>query len=265
MKINSTLKLAHAFQQRIIKIAGIECYHVSESDLEVGETYSFDSSLLGIRNPLNDKAQQLLEQIRVREFPEKPSRLTSFFCSPFKRSHWLKLDKPNQTLYKVEAMEPYHIADIGIIDNLLEEDRLVRGSPDIARQYWRGESAYSANHGIEIITPKIKILEKCDKDSTIGKKRFLLKKDLLPKEDWQRPLIVNPTDPIIITMETSYHLQKLYDKKKNLKRPEFPHVWVSFSARKQNSNKLCIIPQGYDNILKKDIFQKQFEYVELIE
>lgn len=265
MKIDYILKLATAFEQHIIKLAGIECYHVSESDLEVGKTYSFDSSLLGNVNPLNESAQTILEEVRRKEFPDKPSRLTSFFCSPFKRSLWLKPDKANQTLYKVEALEPYHIGDIGIIDRMIDRSgRLEPGSTKAAQQYWRSETAFSTNYGIEIITPRIKILEKYDSDPIVGTKTYILKKDLIPNNEWQRPLLANPDDPIIITMTGSYHLERVYDKKGKIKKPEFPAVAISLTA-KTKSKRPRIIPEGYNEILKRDIFQKIFEYVEPIE
>lgn len=271
MEINYILKLADAFEQRIIKLAGLECYHVSESDLEVGETYSFDSSLLGNVNPLRKYTQDILEEVRKTEFPDKPSRLTSFFCSPFKRSLWLMPNKINQTLYKVEAMEPYHIGDIGIIDRMINQSGMLEPTYDlydinrqIAQQYWQSKTDFSTNYGIEIITPRIKIIKKYDPDPFVGTKTYTLIKDLIPKIGWQKPLKANPNDPIIITMTSRYRLERVYDKKGNIKKPEFPVAAISLTA-KTTSNKLPrIIPEEYNEILKRDILQNKFEYVKPI-
>lgn len=260
MRYSKILLAANKYFQ-LVKLAGIECYHVSTSDFEVGKTYTFNSSMMGTQNPLkDDRLNIILEKVRLEKFPDKPSRYNSFFCSPFKRSHWLNPGK-SQYLYRVEAMEPYHIGDIEHINLMVRYPHLAE---DEAIAYWEGKSqAYYSD--TEIITPAIKILEK--NNNPLVERFFRLKKDLIASRPQESILVKDMVDNnFLIKLTTHYDISSSYDNKKVI-FTEHPKVRCKIYVVNESGEFVKLIPDFRDfldneKILLKDIFSKKFEYVE---
>lgn len=264
MLINSLLNKIELYSQAasLIKLAGVECYHVSRSDLEVGKTYQFDSSMWNTGIPVEEAVVNILEQVRETEFPDKPSRKNSFFCSPFKHSIWLRSDDPSQKLYKVETGDKYHIGDCDLLNEIKQYISDYYSTDDafkLARDYWSGKNrspSYNRFKGYEILTPSITVIEKYDNPITSSEKFFTLKK--LPPSS--RRLNLGQT-----IMLTKMH-RFINEDSKNKDR-FFESSKAYYALFICNDNKKIIDAVSYDSepTLLRDIFSKRFEYLEPID
>lgn len=84
-------------------------------------------------------AEELLEQVRLDEFPEKPSRFNSYYLNPtkelaeFRFNDTLRGDKRIERCYVVLDGGKVHFADMDLYERL-------EGRPDdkeLARRYWQ--------------------------------------------------------------------------------------------------------------------------------
>lgn len=249
----------------LIKLAGVECYHVSRSDLEVGETYQFDNSMWNTGIPVREQVSNILEKVRETEFPDKPSRKNSFFCSPFKHSIWLSRNDPSQKLYKVETDDKYHIGDCDLLNEIQgnlsdygEDDSSIENK-ELARKYWKGEHrspSYNRSRGYEILTPSIKIIEKYSNPITSSEKFFMLKK--LPPDSGRLDL----GQTIMLTKLHRFENQDPKGKDRFFESSRANY----FLFICDDNKKIISAPNNTSElILLQDIFSKKFEYLNPID
>jgi hypothetical protein len=84
------------------------------------------------------RREKVLEEIREREFPQKPSRLSSTFCSStFEIARLFRdLQRPSELIYEVEYVDetcPIHTGDYNCVEPLVGRSESME---EVARLYW---------------------------------------------------------------------------------------------------------------------------------
>ena len=228
-------------------VAGFECYHASKSDFEIGETYTFNPEIKRI-NPLNHKISMVLEKARKNKFPNKPSRLTSFFCSPFKKSQWVGSDSK---IYRVEASENYHIGNIKMLAEMFGarfDEKLMKF---FANVYWKGSlPGMSTNEDVEILTPTIKIISR--ETNNLKQLIFFLKKNMITTSFLNEEIIIPSGTKIIMIPNVELSFNKSNTETYKYK----PNIFYKCVADKFS------IDEKLNKLLVIDAMSKKFELLE---
>lgn len=144
-------------------------YHSSLFEFNAGDILDGESIN---RDFYKDKHyEQLIENIRKKEYPNKPSRLTSVYSSPFKQNAF----NLKGITYIVELLGNFHYADSDLISDIAENsNQIIQGTYwemnkseqieaisknyilDKIHQYWNGK--LFNKKFIEILSDKAKVL-----------------------------------------------------------------------------------------------------------
>jgi hypothetical protein len=113
------------------------------------------------QNPLALLRESVLDDIRRREFADKPSRLDGAFACPtiVDAEQYRAKHAPACIIYKVELIDPTAPTHNGDHELYLQGFTGIDGMEDLARRYWRGETL----GGPEVLTlSPLRVMECAD-------------------------------------------------------------------------------------------------------
>jgi hypothetical protein len=249
------LKLANIFSSPIVKLSALG-YHVSRIELEEGKTYWFDPALKG-KGIGHTIEEWILEKVRSEEFPDKPSRTTSFYSYPYPKTPWESAYETDYYLYEVEPIGKIHIGDVEWLNELVGSryyDDKYKYS--LSKSYWEGKSCYNLSN-LEIVSSGIKVINKFNKRKIYGK--FRLKTNIILEDIDHKVHQLMTGDVIHVSAKYKSSIYEENKRKPNL------NAWIM----KQNDTSGNYFPLSYQPkklmSIVNDILENKFKIVEPID
>ncbi|HHS8321899.1 TPA: hypothetical protein ACTUO9_002016 [Legionella anisa] len=131
-------------------------YHVAQLLLEPGSiilpgNFGRIINLMGINHTLYSR-EMLLEYVRVKDFNDKPSRLSSCFVlsNIEDAKFYLQYNAPTSVIYEVTVIDKaakYHIGCFNTLPAIGHMCKGVQGNPEsISHDYWQGKKYTVTNY-----------------------------------------------------------------------------------------------------------------------
>lgn len=151
--VSTVLQEDHVLQQ------GVVLYHRTNEILRPGDTLQASQREKRGEYWHSRAHEMMLEDLRQKEFPSKPSRLTSVFSHLVPRGRFMRFGK----VYSVKPVGAVHVADSRIIDDLFNEDapRLTWDQrAQKMREYWEGTRPTRQNvEALEVLSDSAVVVE----------------------------------------------------------------------------------------------------------
>lgn len=133
-------------------------YHRSSKDFKPGDILTAQTDpKTGKHWLLSKKYEHELERVRVRSYPDRPSRINCIYASFNARSRFLGKGK----LYAIEPIGNTFVTDSKIIDQIGNDDSGSYGaSYSLYEEYWEGVEPGRRNiNDVEILMDSAKVIE----------------------------------------------------------------------------------------------------------